>query len=54
MIDLLLLSSAPATGAGWVGGVITPTNTLTVLAPYLVMIGLVAVAATVYATKRRN
>jgi hypothetical protein len=36
-----------------VGGVIVPTNTLTVLAPYLAMIGLVTVAATVYVTKRR-
>ena len=36
-----------------VGGVVLPTNSLTVLAPYLAMIGLVAVAATVYVTKRR-
>jgi hypothetical protein len=36
-----------------VGGVVLPTNRLTVLAPYLAMLGLVAVAATVYVTKRK-
>ncbi len=41
--------SAPAT----VGGVVLPYNPLTVLAPYLTAIDLVAVAATVYVTKRR-
>ena len=33
-------------------GIVTPTNTLAVLAPYLTVIGLVAIAATVYAAKR--
>ena len=37
----------------YVGGVVLPTNNLTVLAPYLAMIGLVATAA-VAAKKRRN
>jgi hypothetical protein len=36
-----------------VGGVVLPTDSLTVLVPYLAMIGLVTVAATVYVTKRR-
>jgi hypothetical protein len=43
--------AGPTVGA--VGGIVLPTNTLTVLAPYLIMIGLAAVAATVYVTKRR-
>ncbi len=41
-------------GSTSVGGVVLPTNSLTVLAPYLAMIGLVAVAGTVYVTKRRR
>lgn len=36
-----------------VGGVVLPVNGLRALAPYLVMIGLVAVAATVYVTKHK-
>jgi len=38
---------------GGVGGVVLPTNTLTILAPYLAMIGLVATAA-IAVKKRRN
>jgi hypothetical protein len=37
-----------------VGGAVAPTNTLTVLAPYLAMIGLVTIAATVYVIKRER
>jgi len=40
-------------GSGGVGGVVLPTNTLTVLVPYFVVIGLVATAA-VAIKKRRN
>jgi len=42
------------TGGSSVGGVVLATNRVTVLAPYLVMIGLVAVGAAVYATKRKR
>jgi len=48
-----LLIRAVLDNVGPVGGVVIPTNRLTVLAPYLAMIGLVAVAATVYVAKRR-
>ena len=41
-------------GRGYVGGVVGPTNTYITLAPYLAVIGLVAVAATVAVKKRRN
>jgi hypothetical protein len=37
-----------------VGGVITPTNTLLILSPYLALIGLVATASTVYIMNRRH
>jgi hypothetical protein len=41
-------------GSTTVGGVVTPTDSLAVLAPYLAAIGLVATAATVYVRKRER
>lgn len=46
-------SAQTASTTRYVGGVVTPTSSFFVLAPYLTMIGLVAVAATVYVAKRR-
>lgn len=39
--------------ASSVGGIALPTNSLTVLAPFLIMIGLVTIAAIVFVAKRR-
>ena len=39
---------------GGVGGVVLPTNSLTVLAPYLALVGLVATLPIAYAVKKRR
>jgi hypothetical protein len=37
-----------------VGGVVTATSKLTIIAPYLVLAGIVAVASAIYIKKRRH
>lgn len=37
-----------------VGGVVTAVNKLTIVAPYLVLAGIVAVASAIYIKKRRH
>ncbi|MFC1506966.1 hypothetical protein ACFLQ6_07845 [Thermoproteota archaeon] len=37
-----------------VGGVVTAANKLTIIAPYLVLAGLVAVASAIYIKRRRH
>lgn len=62
-----LAGLAPFTGGDWllralvdpvsvpaVGGIVIPSNNLAVLAPYLTMIALVAIAATIYVKRRRS
>jgi hypothetical protein len=47
---VLGLGIAPAP----VGGVVTAVNKLTIVAPYLVLAGIVAVASVIYIKKRRH
>jgi hypothetical protein len=51
--DLMIRAVVDLIGRGAVGGVVVPTNTFTVLAPYLAVIGLVATTA-IAVKKRRN
>ena len=52
--DWLLRALVDPVPVSAVGGTVIPSNNLAVLAPYLTMIGLVAIAATIYVKRRRS